>query len=32
MPLIDNLEVLDIYKDENREEGDSITDTLSIIL
>jgi len=32
MPLVDNLEILGIFKDEDKEEGDSITDALSIIL
>jgi len=32
IPLIDNLEILEIFKDEDRKEGDGITDTLSIIL
>jgi len=31
-PLVDDLEMLGIFKDEDKEEGDSITDTLSIIL
>jgi len=29
---VDNLEILEIFKDKNKEEGDSITDALSIIL
>jgi len=32
IPLVDNLEILEIIKDKNKEEGDSITDALSIIL
>ena len=32
IPLIDNLEILGIFKDKAKEEGDSITDALSIIL
>jgi len=31
-PLVDNLEMLGIFKDEDKEEGDSITDSLSTIL
>jgi len=31
-PLIDDLEMLGIFKDKDKEEGDSITDTLSIML
>jgi len=31
-PLVDNLEMLGIFKDKDREEGDSITDALSTIL
>jgi len=31
-PLVNNLEILGIFKDEDREEGDSVTDALSIIL
>jgi len=31
-PLINNLEMLGIFKDEDKEEGDSIIDALSIIL
>jgi len=31
-PLVNNLEILGIFKDEEEEEGDSITDALSIIL
>jgi len=29
---VDNLEILGIFKDENKEEGDSITDALNTIL
>ena len=29
---MDNLEILGIFKDEDKEKGDSITDALSIIL
>ena len=32
IPLVDNLEILGIFKDEDKEEGDSITDALSIML
>jgi len=32
IPLIDNLEILRIFKDEDKEEGDGVTDALSIIL
>jgi len=32
IPLINNLEILEIFKDEDRKEGDSIIDALSIIL
>jgi len=31
-PLVDNLEILGIFKNKNKEKGDSITDALSIIL
>ena len=31
-PLINNLEILGIFKDEDKEEGDSITDALSTML
>jgi len=31
-PLVDDLEMLEIFKDEDKEEGDSITDALSTIL
>jgi len=32
IPLVNNLEILKIFKDKDKEEGDSIMDTLSIIL
>jgi len=32
IPLVNNLKILEIFKDKNREKGDSITDALSIIL
>jgi len=32
IPLVDNLEILGIFKDKDKEKGDSITDALSIIL
>ena len=32
IPLIELLKIRDIFKDEAKEEGDSITDALSIIL
>jgi len=32
IPLIDDLEIIGIFKDEDKEEGDSIIDALSIIL
>jgi len=31
-PLVNNLEILGIFKDKDREEGDSVMDALSIIL
>ena len=31
-PLVDNLEILEIFKDEDKEEKDCITDALSIML
>jgi len=31
-PLVDNLEILRIFKDKDKEEGDSAMDSLSIIL
>jgi len=30
--LVNNLEILGIFKDKDREEGDSVIDALSIIL
>jgi hypothetical protein len=32
IPLVNNLKILGIFKDEDREEGDGVTDALSIIL
>jgi len=32
IPLVNNLEIFKIFKDEDKEEGDGITDALSIIL
>jgi len=32
IPLVNNLEILGIFKDKDKEKGDSITDALSIIL
>jgi len=32
IPLVNNLEILGIFKDEDKEEGDSVTDALSIML
>jgi hypothetical protein len=32
MPLIEGLEIGNTFKDKDKEEGDSITDALSIIL
>jgi len=32
IPLVDDLEMLGIFKDEDKEKGDSITDALSTIL
>jgi len=31
-PLINNLKILEIFKNKDKKEGDSITDALSIIL
>jgi len=31
-PLVNNLEIFKIFKDKDKEEGDNITDALSIIL
>jgi len=30
--LVDDLEILGIFKDKDKEEGDSVTDSLSIML
>jgi len=32
IPLVEDLEMLGIFKDKDKEEGDGITDALSIIL
>jgi len=32
IPLVNNLEMLGIFKDKDKEEGDSVTDALSTIL
>ena len=32
IPLVNNLEILSIFKDEDKEEGDGVTDALSTIL
>jgi len=32
IPLVNNLEILGIFKDEDKKEGDSVMDALSIIL
>jgi len=32
IPLVNNLEIFKIFKDKDKEEGDSVTDALSIIL
>jgi len=32
IPLVNNLKILGIFKDKDKEEGDGITDALSIIL
>jgi len=32
IPLVDNLEILGIFKDKDKEEGDSVIDALSIVL
>jgi len=32
IPLVNNLEILEIFKDEDKEKGDSVTDALSTIL
>ena len=31
-PLVDNLEILEIFKDKDKEEGDGVTDALSTML
>jgi len=31
-PLVDDLEMLGIFKDKDKEEGDGVTDTLSTVL
>ena len=32
IPLINDLEILETFKDKDKEEGDSVTDALSTIL
>jgi hypothetical protein len=32
IPLVDDLEILGIFKDKDKKEGDSVTNALSIIL
>ena len=32
IPLVNNLEILEIFKDKAKEEGDSVTDALSTML
>jgi len=32
IPLVNNLEIIGIFKDKDKEKGDSITDALSTIL
>ena len=32
IPLVDDLEILGIFKDKDKEEGDSVTDALSTML
>ena len=32
IPLVNNLEMLGIFKDKDKEEGDGVTDSLSTIL
>ena len=32
IPLVNNLEILEIFKDKDKEKGDSVKDALSIIL
>ena len=31
-PLVNNLEIGDIFKDEDKEEGDSITDLILVVV
>jgi len=31
-PLVNNLEILEIFKDEDKKEGDGVTDALSTML
>jgi len=31
-PLVDNLEILGIFKDKDKEKGDGVTDSLSTML
>jgi len=32
IPLVDDLEMLEIFKDKDKEEGDSVIDALSTVL
>jgi len=32
IPLVNNLEILEVFKDEDKEEGDGVTDALSTML
>jgi len=32
IPLVEDLKILEIFKDKDKEEGDSIMDTLSTVL
>jgi hypothetical protein len=32
IPLVNDLEILEVFKDKDKEKGDSITDAISIIL
>jgi len=32
IPLVNDLEILEIFKDEDKEKGDGVTDALSTIL
>ena len=32
IPLVNDLEILEVFKDKDKEEGDGITDALSIML